>query len=280
MRSLLFAGATRPDLVAKLPRSRPDAVVVDLEDAVPSAHKASARTAARELAAELAADHPWLDVYVRVNGPGTPWIHADVEQALGAGIAGVVVPKIERWSQVTDVLLAMERAGVGHLRLIAGIETPRGVQNVDTLVRPPLLGVYFGAEDYIAGMGGRRTREGREVLYARSRVVLAARVAGIVAIDQAVVDVRDDERYREDAEEGRALGFGGKLCVHPAQVPLAHAAFSPSPEEVEAARRLVDAWERGAASGRGAIEHDGAMVDAPALRLARRTLETASAPGA
>lgn len=273
MRSLLFAGATRPDLVAKLPRSRPDAAVVDLEDAVPASHKPQAREPARRLAISLAREHPDVAVYVRVNGPGTPWHTQDLEFAVGPELAGVVVPKVERPDQLAGVRAALNRLGLDGLRIVAGIESARGVWNAHALASAELSAVYFGAEDYVADLGGRRTADGQEVLYARSHVALAARLTGIAAIDQAVIDFRDADRFRTDAHKGRALGYAGKLCIHPSQVPLAHEAFGASPDEVARARLLLEAWERAAAEGVGAVEFDGAMIDGPALRLARRTLE-------
>ncbi|QEC46484.1 CoA ester lyase [Baekduia soli] len=272
MRSLLFAGATRPDLVAKLPRSRPDAAVVDLEDAVPADHKEAAREAARRLGRELAAAHPSLDVYVRVNAVPTRWFAGDVAEGVDPTVAGVVIPKLEEPAQLAALRSALADHGLGGLRVVAGIETARGVAHVERLLDLGVHAAYFGAEDYIADMGGVRTADGDEALYARSRVALAARVAGVIAVDQAVVDVRDEEAFRRDAEQGRAMGFGGKICVHPRQAELANAAFGADAEQCDRARRLLAAWEAAAAGGVGAIEFEGAMVDEPALRMAREVL--------
>jgi citrate lyase subunit beta/citryl-CoA lyase len=134
---------------------------------------------------------------------------------------------------------------------------------------------YFGSEDFLADLGGRRTAGGLEVLYARSEVVLAGRLAGVPVIDQAVVAVDDDAAFTADAEQGRALGYVGKICVHPRQVALAHAVFTPSEDDVAAARRVIDA----AAGGVAVV--DGQMIDAVHLRLARQVLDragTAPAP--
>lgn len=274
MRSLLFAGATRPDLVAKLPRSGPDAMVVDLEDAVPASHKEEARPAARELAERLAAEAPG-EVYIRVNAVDSPWFAADVAEAVPPGIAGIVLPKLERPDQGRSALAALAMAGLGALGIVGGIETARGVWDAREVLALPLRAVYFGAEDYIADVGGRRTPGSEEVLYARSHVALAARVAGIPALDQVVTDVRDDDAFRRDAARGRDLGYTGKLCIHPAQVALAHAAFGATPEEVERARALLAAHEEAARDGVGAASFDGVMIDEPALRMARDVLARA-----
>lgn len=276
MRSLLFAGATRPDLVAKLGRSAPDAAVVDLEDAVPPDHKQQARAAARDSAAALAAAHPALRVFVRVNPAASGLLEADVAAAVTPGLAGVVLPKLEAAGDVERLRAALAASGCERLAIVGGLETARGVHDAYTLLGLGLEAAYFGAEDYAADLGARRTELGDEVLYARSHVVLAARLQGVTPIDQAVVAIRDDAQYAADARRGRALGYRGKLCVHPAQVALAHVAFTPSGEELEHARRVLAAWEAHAAGGVGALEVDGAMVDEPALRLARAAL--ASAP--
>ncbi|HVO53989.1 MAG TPA: CoA ester lyase [Solirubrobacterales bacterium] len=268
MRSVLFAGATRPDLVAKIGRSGPDAAIVDLEDAVPDDSKEEARAALPELIASVA-DVPRR--FVRVNAPRSEWFRDDVDAvAQIAGVAGVVVPKAE---EVADLVWARDALPDGS-QIFAGLESARGVAECERLLAEAAPEVaYFGAEDYVADLGGRRSAGGEEVLYARSRVALAARLAGVAAIDQVVVDFRDDAAFERDAALGRDLGYRGKLCIHPAQVPLANAAFGASEEEVARARELLAAWEAGAARGIAAVEFEGAMVDGPALRMARETIE-------
>jgi len=273
MRSLLFAGATRPDLVEKLPRSKPDAAVIDLEDAVPAAHKVAAREVARELSDGLAANHLELEVYVRVNGIATPWFADDVAHGVGPRAAGVVVPKLEEPEQLAIVREALADHDLEDLRIVVGIESARGVAHVERLLGPPVHAAYFGAEDFIADLGGHRTPDGDEVLYARSRVALAARVGGVIAIDQAVVDVRDVDAFVADAQRGRSLGYRGKICIHPRQAELANEVFGARAEERDRATRMIAAWEAAAARGIGAIEFEGSMVDEPALRMARNALE-------
>jgi citrate lyase subunit beta/citryl-CoA lyase len=134
---------------------------------------------------------------------------------------------------------------------------------------------YFGAEDFVADMGGVRTPGNTEVLYARSRVALAARLGAVHALDQIVADFRDDARYLTEAHEARALGYGGKLCIHPAQVSLAHQAFTPSSDEVDRASRLLAAYEDAAARGEATIDFEGEMVDEPMARRARSVLDAA-----
>ncbi|MDF2977375.1 MAG: Citryl-CoA lyase, partial [Actinomycetospora sp.] len=199
----------------------------------------------------------------------------DVAAVAGSAAHGVVLPKLESPEQLEDL-----RARV-DLPVVGGLETARGVARCRELVgggtrsaaepdhRGGLLAVYFGAEDYIASIGGRRTAEGREVLYARSEVVLAGAVAGVGVLDQAVVAARDEEAYRADARVGRELGYDGKICIHPSQVALAHEAFTPTDDEVAHARAVIEAGS----SGVGVL--DGEMVDDVHLRMARAVLSRA-----
>jgi citrate lyase subunit beta/citryl-CoA lyase len=277
LRSLLFAPASRPDVLRKMPRSSPDGVALDLEDAVPADGKAAAREHAREVGAELAREHPELAVYVRVNPVVTEWFAADVADGVASEIAGVVVPKLESPEQLDVASSVLADAGLGHLHVLAGLESALGVERARELLRPPVAVAYFGAEDFIADMGGVRTPESTEVVYARSRVALAARVAGVPALDQVVTQLDAEDHFLADAALGRAIGYRGKLCIHPAQVTLANRAFSSSPEEIERAQRLLAAYEEAVARGEAAIAFDGQMVDEPVARHARAVLAAADA---
>jgi citrate lyase subunit beta / citryl-CoA lyase len=261
-RSLLFVPGHRPDMVAKVPRWSPDAVAVDLEDAVAAADKESARDAAVRAVADLPADTGTL-VLIRVNAPSTPWYADDVAAVAGSEAHGVVLPKLESPDQLEDL-----RRRLGDRPVVGGLETARGVARCRELAGG-CLAVYFGAEDYIASVGGRRTAGGLEVLHARSEVVLAAALAGVGALDQTVVAARDAEAFRADAAAGRDLGYDGKICIHPTQVTLAHEVFTPSEEEVAHARDVVEAGRAGV----GVV--NGEMVDDVHMRMAAATLSRA-----
>ena len=271
-RSLLFVPGSRADMVAKVPRWAPDAVAVDLEDAVAPGDKESARATAVAAVGELAAAGERAGsatvVLVRVNGPGTPWYADDVAAVARSAAAGLVLPKVEDPAQVDDARARLAAAGRGDAVMIAGLETARGVARA----RQVLDGAdaaYFGAEDYIASVGGRRTARGDEVLHARSEVLLACRLAGVGALDQAVVAAHDADAFRADAAAGRDLGYDGKICIHPSQVALAHEVFTPSDDEVAHARAVVEAGR----SGVGLV--DGEMVDDVHLRMAAAVLDRA-----
>ena len=277
LRSLLFAPASKPDVLRKMPRSGPDGVALDLEDAVPADGKAAAREHSRTVGAELARTYPDLAVYVRVNPVVTDWFADDIADGVAPEVAGIIVPKLEAPEQLDVVAAALDAAGLGHLHVLAGLESARGVERARELLRPPVAVAYFGAEDFIVDMGGVRTPESTEVLYARSRVALAARLAGMLAIDQVVTLLDAEAHFRADAALGRAIGYRGKLCIHPAQVTLANQAFSSSPAELDRARRLLAAYDAAVAQGEAAISFEGQMVDEPLARQARAVIAASHA---
>jgi citrate lyase subunit beta/citryl-CoA lyase len=183
----------------------------------------------------------------------------------------VVVPKLETPRQLFDVAQALQGAPV-----VAGLETVLGVADARELLRAPALDVvaaaYFGAEDFIADLGGVRTPDNAEVSHPRASVAIAARLAGIPALDMVTIDFGDDDRFRRESAEARALGYAGKLCIHPRQVELANEAFLPSEAEVEWAGRLLEAFW--AAEGR-TIAFEGLMVDEVVAARARAILAAA-----
>lgn len=274
LRSLLFAPAVRPDFIERLPERGADGVVIDCEDATPPAAKEEARRNARSLAPRIA--HRGSRVFVRVNAVPSPWFEGDLRDALCDALAGVVLPKLERLEQLGAVEAALAAAGLPGLPVVAGIETALGVADARALLaHPRVTAAYFGAEDFVADMGGVRTAAGREVLYARSRVALAGRLAGVATLDQVVVDFRDAEAFEREVREARALGYGGKLCIHPGQVAIANRGFEPSAEEIDHARRLLAAYEAAVAEGLAAIDFEGQMVDEPLAARARQVLAAA-----
>jgi citrate lyase subunit beta/citryl-CoA lyase len=267
-RSALFVPGHRTDMLAKADRTVPDAVIVDWEDAVPAAGKDEARTGSL---AALAAQRPAVDtVLVRINAVGTPWFDADLAAA-AAGVAGgvldgVVLPMYEHSEQLAAVRAALPPGAV----VVVGLESVLGVADARPLLAEGPDAAYFGAEDFIADIGGRRTPGGAEVLYARSQVCLAACLAGVSTLDQVTAAVRDTEAFRVDAELGRSLGYAGKICLHPLQVGIAHEVFTPSEAEVAHAREVLRVAE-----GDGVGVVDGQMVDAVHVTLARDVLARA-----
>lgn len=274
LRSVLFAPAVRPDLIEKLPRARPDAVVIDCEDATPPGSKAEGRANASEFGGRLAADG--VSVFIRINAVGSPWFADDVREGVPPGAAGVVLPMVESAGQLDELASALAREDRPRLAVIAGLETAAGVDRARTLLAHSVVTAgYFGAEDFIADMGGARTETNTEVLMARSLVAIAGRLAQVPVLDQVVVAYRDDERFRREAGEARSMGYAGKMCIHPAQVAIAHEVFTPSAAEVETARRLVEAHQAAEREGRSVVVVDGRMVDGPLVAQAKKVIASA-----
>jgi citrate lyase subunit beta / citryl-CoA lyase len=255
-RSLLFVPGSRPDRFAKAVAAGPGLVILDLENAVGAAGKDSAR--ADVLTWLLAGNH----AIVRVNPPGSPWYDADVAMVAEAG-APVMLPKCEHAGQVAD-LAASLGDGVG---IVALIETAAGILNaVQIAASPGVARVAFGSIDLGAQLGVDPA-DTTAMQPARSHLVLASAAAGIPGpIDSPTLDLNDETTWRSDAAHAKRLGFTGKLCIHPKQVPAIDEAFAPTPEELHWAQEVIDS----AADPVTAVA--GAMVDAPVLERARRLL--------
>ena len=266
VRSLLFAPANRPDLFGKFPRLEADLFALDLEDGTPPAARATARADLAD-AVRAARGKRSGNLFVRINPAGSPDFAADLAAAQGAGVDGLILAKTESAAEVARLRT--------DLPVIAGIESIAGVMNAAAIAAgPSVFAVYFGAEDFAADMGARRTPEGLEVLYARSQVVLAAKAARVRALDQVVLDLKDEAVFRQDARLGRNLGYDGKLCIHPRQIELANESFAPTPAETDHARRLVAAYEAARARGEATIDFEGRMVDGPVYKIALSVLAT------
>jgi len=277
MRSVLIAPAVRPDFLAKLPGRGADMLFVDCEDAVPANAKQEARAIARSTVPELAA--AGCQVIVRVNAVASEWFEADVMEGVAPEAVAVVIPKVETVAALDEAAALLDHAGLLQVGIFAGFETALGVADARPLLsHPRVVAAYFGAEDYIADMGGVRTESNDEVHFARSSAVLAARLAGVPIVDQVVTDFRNDTVYKTEASQARNLGYAGKLCIHPSQVAIANAAFSPSEQELDRARRLLAAYDAASAGGVAAIDFEGQMVDEPLASQARNTLARASNP--
>lgn len=265
-RSWLYVPATRPDRFEKAAASGADRIILDLEDAVAPEAKVEARR--RVAAARLPTAVP---VYLRVNGRGTEWYAGDVTVAAGLPIAGVMLPKTSSAEDVTSLAAALPPS----FRIVALIETAVGLWNALEIARAPRVErLAFGALDFQldTGAGGGPT----ELAYARSRIVVASRVAGIEPpIDVISVVIDDEFQVESEAREGRRFGFGGKMCIHPRQIAPTHAAWQPTSDEIAWARGLIEALEARSVDERGAFSYRGAMVDRPVIDRARRILAAA-----
>jgi citrate lyase beta subunit len=258
-RSLLFAPG---DDERKLIRARAcgaDAVVADLEDAVAPPAKA----AARELVARLAPP------VVRVNAAGTDWFADDLALVRELPLRAVVLPKA-----TPDSVAALGSQGPP---VIAIVETARGLRLAyETACSPRVAALVLGAVDLGAELGLEPRADGLEILHARSTVVVDSAAAGIrPPFDLVHLDIHDDAGLEAGCRFARSVGFRGKACIHPRQVPIVNRVFAPSPAEIEWASSVVAAYEQGAEEGRGVLALDGAMVDLPVVERARRVLAEA-----
>ena len=271
LRSVLFAPAVREDFIPKLPRSGADGVVIDCEDATPIDQKDVGRANAAALAPTIMGQGS--AVFVRINPPTTSWFHDDINEGLHSDLAGIIVPMVETIEQLDQCAATLADVGLGHIGIIAGFETALGAADARPLLaHTQVVGGYFGAEDYIADLGGVRTESNLEVLYARSSVAQSGRIARKPVLDQIVADFRNDVRMRDESFVARSMGYAGKLCIHPDQVAIANEGFTPSDAEAERAQRLLAAYEAGVASGVAAIDFEGQMVDGPLAEQARHVL--------
>jgi len=266
-RSLLFAPGSDDRKVRKAFAAGADAVVVDLEDSVRTEEK----DAARRLASEIVADAPPGPARtIRVNAADTPYFDDDLAAFEQLALDAVVLPKAS--PAAVDALAERSSAPV-----VAIVETAAGLRDVHELAgHPRVAALVLGAVDLGLELRLRPRPDRHELLLARSTVVLASAAAGIrPPFDAVHVDVRDDSGLEEESLYARSLGFGGKACVHPDQVPVVNRVFVPSEEDVARAQQVVEAYEAGAREGRGAVALGGEMIDLPVVEQARRILAAA-----
>ena len=282
-RSPLFVPGNREDMLRKALGMAPDALVPDLEDSVSVEEKVAARDTVASLLPLLSEAGP--PVIPRVNSLSSGLIEDDLAAVVGTLVHGVSVPKVESAEDIErlDGLIApLEQiAGVdeGAVGVIPWLETASGVQNAYEICRASarVVAVAFGAEDFARDMRIERTDEGSEAAYPRSAVCVAARAAGVPALDTPFVRFRETERLVRDCRAARRFGFSGKFAIHPSQIDVINREFAPSEDEIVEARRVVEAYESARRTGRGATSLDGKMVDEPVVARARDLLEMAQA---
>ena len=262
-RSILFAPGNDEHRLEKALAAGADAVVADLEDAVPAGEKEAARAVARRV---LAVARPDSMVALRINAVGSDHWESDLHAFAGAELDAFVLPKA-----TPDAVAALGPEGPP---IVAIVETAMGLrQAYETALQPRVGALVLGAVDLGLELGLEPRADGQEVIYARSALVVDSAAAGIRSpFDLVHLDINDDEGLEEEALLARSLGFRGKVCIHPAQVEIVNRVFSPTREDGDRARRVVEAYERGLADGRGAVALDGEMIDLPVVERARRIL--------
>jgi citrate lyase subunit beta/citryl-CoA lyase len=276
-RSRLYAPGNNPRILVGIELHSADCVLVDLEDSVPPAEKPAARVLVKHLLCAIDFSN---EVWVRIN-PLSLGGADDVREVLLARPHGVALPKAESKDDVVALSRELAKteeavgAPLGSTWIMPIVETAKGILHAAEIADadPRVVVVAFGAEDFTRDVGARRTLE--SLLFARSMIVVAAKAAGVQASDTVYADVDDEVGLAAEAKLARDLGFDGKGAIHPAQVPILHAAFTPSEKEMDEARRIVAAAEEAEARGIGAIAIGGKMIDRPVLERARRALRLA-----
>jgi citrate lyase subunit beta / citryl-CoA lyase len=286
MRSLIFVPADRENMVQRAHQIPADVIVLDMEDAVTPDKKALARAGIRAAIESLNA--AGKTVYVRINHLDTGQARDDLAAAIGPGLQGILYPKAQGATHIRelDVLIREQeyhREGVrpGETALFPLIESARAVLRCEdiALASTRIAGLVLGGEDYTADLGVSRTAEGRELDHARRVLVHVCAAYKLVALDGIYADFRDEAGLRADAAYARSIGMKGKFVIHPDQVGPVNDVFSPTPAEIETARKVVTAFDEGVAQGLGTIQVDGKMIDAPVAKQARDLVAYAESIG-
>lgn len=280
IRSLLFVPAGAERMIEKAVTTEADALILDLEDATAPDRKLEARASVAQALRET--DFQGKDVFVRINPPATKLGLDDAREAVAAGVRGIVIPKTESEDDVTNVAAIIRsrwkkpESGAAP-SILCLIETPRGVLDARHLaeVDDLVTGLIFGSADLSRAIGAHPGADETEMLYARSHVLLAARASGVSAYDSPHFLINDPEGLKRRCLAARNLGYDGKVLIHPSHVETVNRIFSPSPEQIAEAERLVAAMEAAQAEGRGVILYEGRMVDQVHLDAARRLIRRA-----
>lgn len=274
-RALLYSPASDWRKMEKAAGLGADCVCLDLEDGVAPERKEEARQMAVRALGEL--DFGRSERLVRINAIGSGLEEADLAALLPTRPNGIVVPKVASGEELQWVEAEMDKAGADEMAVIAQIESARGLVNLKEIAARGgrLQALMFGAEDYAADVGARRTPGAEEVFFARSTVRAHAAAYGLQAIDMLWVDFKDAEGLARLAQQSAGLGFDGMQVIHPDQIEIVQRAFTPDEDEVAAARRIVEAYETSLREGKGAFALEGRMVDMPMLRAAERVLSRA-----
>lgn len=284
-RSMLFLPGNNPNMLINGNCLGSDAVIFDLEDAVSPAEKDAARILVRNTMRYM--DFRGCEIIVRINSIDTSFWKQDIDEILPYKPGLVLLPKTgsaadvleaDRYMTEVEQKLGLPQNTVGLMPLI---ETAMGVENAFQIASATkrVKALFLGAEDLTADLQCKRTKEGREIEYARTRLVVAARAAGVDVYDTPFTDVNDDEGIVKDAQLAKALGFTGKASISPRHVEVINSVFSPTQKDVDYAYEVMDAIQLAKEQGKGAIALHGKMIDAPIVARAQQTIAMAQALG-
>ncbi|MBZ5699290.1 MAG: CoA ester lyase [Acidobacteriia bacterium] len=295
LRSWMFVPGDRARMIEKAFRLPVDAIMMDLEDGVAASEKDTAR---RQIAASLdqvaarlkedASTHT-PSRYVRINAVGHERMREDLALVVRPGLEGLVVPKVETPEQVKIVERILDvrepelKMPANSVRMLVAIESPKGLFNACSIASasPRVIGLIFGAEDFSRELSLplRREGEARDLIYARSALATAAAAAHVQAVDGVWPDLKDPEGLATFSRQSRRLGFSGMSLIHPSQIDAVNAAFTPTADEIDYARRVLKAFEDARERGEGAVAFGGQLLDYPIVDRARQTVELAESLG-
>jgi len=280
-RSLLFVPGNSPGMLLNGCVFGADSVIFDLEDAVSPDEKDAARILVRNALETL--DYYDIERIVRINSIQTPFWKKDLEMIIPAKPDLIMPPKIqgkEEIKEIDDYISGLEKnkgLPLGKIKFIPLIETALGVEKAFDIAQASsrVEALFLGAEDLTADLGAKRTKESKEIFYSRSRIVVAAKAAGIAAIDTPFTDVNDEEGLIQDAVFAKEMGFDGKAVISPRHIEDVNRTFTPSEEEIKYAQRVISTIERAEKEGKGVVSLDGKMIDAPIVERAKQVLKIA-----
>lgn len=283
-RTMMFVPGNNPGMMADAHIYGPDSIMLDLEDSVTMAEKDAARLLVHQ--ALKTVDYGNTEMVVRINPLNTPYGKKDIEAVVKAGVDVIRMPKTETAEEVVEVEREIERVErelgcVGRTKIMAAIESTLGIVNAYAIATasPRMMGIALGAEDYCANLKAQRTPGGDELRLARETIVVAARAAGIDALDTVYSNLNDMETFRQEVEYIKTLGFDGKSIINPRQIEVINEVFAPKEKEITKARAIIAAIKEAEAKGSGVIALNGKMIDRPVVIRAQRTINLAIASG-
>ncbi len=281
---MMFVPGNNPAMMQDAFIYGPDSIMLDLEDSVTMAEKDAARLLVHNALKSI--DYGDTEMVVRINPLNTTYGKKDIEAVVKAGVHVIRMPKTETADEVREVEAEIERVEkelgcVGRTQIMAAIESALGIVNAyDIAVASKrMMGIALGAEDYCANLKTQRTPGGAELLLARETIVVAARAAGIDALDTVYSNMNDMETFRKEVELIKTLGFDGKSIINPRQIEIVNEVFAPTEKDIAKARTIIAAIKEAEQKGSGVISVNGKMVDRPVVIRAERTIELAIASG-
>ena len=283
-RTMMFVPGNNPGMMADAHIYGPDSIMLDLEDSVTLAEKDAARLLVYH--ALQSVDYGQTEMVVRINPLSTPFGRKDIEAVVRAGVHVIRMPKTETADEVREVEAEIERVEerlgcLGRTQIMAAIESALGVVNAYDIATASkrMMGIALGAEDYCANLKTQRSQTGDELRLARETIVVAARAAGIDALDTVYSNLNDMEAFRAEVEFIKTLGFDGKSIINPRQIEVVNEVFAPKEKDIQKARSILAAIREAEARGSGVVAVNGKMVDRPVVIRAQRTIELAKASG-